>query len=227
MSAISLLITVSIHLLTLNGCATGKITHFTSISACHNEREPLWTMPNINNRMQYSKAKNNDNELQRMFVTQNGIVFSLSPLADLAGKRLQMDLQSVDALTGMVDQHKLLLQIIHPGQDSEIGCTRSPARRRVRRAVTDLSIVKEVKETVVEVNLDYVSAGVVDSPLNRFYLVDGDETTDFTRADLTTGKLLVNANRPLDYETADLHQYRLTVFVNNTGSSEGECPLLQ
>lgn len=215
----------------LTACTGTLSTYYVTVPSCYHEMRRIAALPNERGLIHYWKS-GNDSEFNRLVIKESGEIFSLHPLVDLAGRRLHIEFSSQSILTRVISHHNLVLRVIDgnlkhlysktalPSHCSQVNWRR---KRRVKRAVRDISIEKTVRESVSEVNLDYASQGVVEDANNRFYLAQSDRVLPFTRTDLRSGVLVVDNKHPLDYETAELHQYELTVFVNNTANTNGKC----
>lgn len=204
-------------------CYDAVETHFFTVPSCHNHKDVIGTLPNTG-LTEYKKSTiSSDFGSNRIIVTQNGRIFSHSPLFDLAGSKLTIGVLTREPLSGKSSFQKIILQVVEDKQkivDSRPLVTAGPLQRFKR--ATELSLSAEVRETVNEIILDYAGVGVIENDNNRYFLLDRDASQPFSSVDVLTGKLMIPENKRLDYETAPQHRYQLSILINNTASSKGE-----
>lgn len=226
MAKASLIVVVSLWLVVITHCGDVIQTRYATIPSSHDERNVIFTLHTGSGLTSYRQIKSTDPEINRFVITGDGRVYSCLPLHDLVGKKLAIDIISQNILTGKTSQSKLVLEVFDKNrQQLQLNTAHIADKllsKRVRRAVTDISIEIEVRETVTEVTIDYAVNGVVESSSNRFYLEQNDQSVAFSRIELQSGKLVVNDKSPMDYETAPSQQYKPTVYVNNTINGLGK-----
>ena len=211
----------AVLLLCTAGALTSSIFYTTvpSNSDCGDLIINLPTGRHIDYRKNYA---NSDLEANRFGLTKNGSLFLQNPLWDLQDRRIRLSVISRNQITGKRSQQNVLLKIV---QDSHTKPTnrvaRSANRKRSKRAA-EVSISKTVSEAVSnEIVLDYATVGVITDSNNRFYM-QPDDSLPFAGVDRLSGRLIIQSNRKLDYETAPNKQYQPIVFINNTANGNGK-----
>lgn len=210
-------IKATIFILCITG-ALSKTIFYSTVPSHKDSGDLVYTLPN-DGSIEYKKNYSiSALEANRFSLTKDGRLIAYNTLSDLHGRRIAVGVDSRNKYSGKRSQQNILLRIVNDESHDTVRGVRSV--RRHRRA-TEISISKSVSETDSEVSLDYASVGVIQDTNNRYYLQQ-DNSLPFSGVDLRSGKLIVNLNRRLDYETAPDKRYQLIVFINNTMNGNGE-----
>lgn len=193
--------------------ATEDPAIFTSVLSSHNYAEPILTIPSAGNTHFWKDVNNKEIIANKFKVTRDGRVYIKSSLNDMAGRIFSFDVNGKNIKTGIAHRQRVVINVLDKDKPM------TEYHSRVRRAA-EITINKTVLETAREIVLNYANAGVINSVYNRYYLLNR-LNAPFSNVDETSGRLMVDMNRRLDFETAVSKQYQLTVFVNNTDNSNG------
>lgn len=158
-------------------------------------------------------ALSNGNNANRFKIDLDGRIYLRSAVRDLIGESITVPVNVRNVITDSKSLHHFAFKITDELEPSYYEHDR-------RKRAIEVSIAKQVNETVSEITLDYGTAGVVKNVNNRYYMADGGDTP--LTVDSVSGRLvLLDSARRLDYETAPNRRYNLIVYVNNSLSNIG------
>lgn len=188
--------------------------HIALLQTSDGEGASITILPN-NGFTEYSAASKD------VHITPKGLVYAKNSLKKYAEEDRPLVLTAKDYVTGVQTKHELHFHIPDDYKDMDISFL-----RRSKRAVTQLSVTKEVEETAYEISIDYANAGVQQSAYNRYYMQNKNDSIPLSVA-LIDGRLTLTDNsRRMDYETAPNKRYEFNVYINNTLTRAGITSLM-